>query len=522
MGPDSFQVLLIEDNPLDACVIREYLDASDPNGLHLKHVDRLSAGLARLAGDRFDAVLLDLNLPDSSGMDTVVQVHRCTPHVPIVVLTGADPREFGVDALKAGAEDYLAKEDLNPNLLVRTIRYAIERAGHRRADQQYQEEAARYRQLLGAVTSYTYSVTFGNGVPVSSRHTLGCLSATGYTPEEYASDPYLWFRMIHRDDRDMVRRYLAEVHAGKKVAPIEHRILHKDGRTRWIRNTVIQRHDQDGSLLGYDGVVEDISERRQAEEALRDRSAHLLAAQEIQRRLWPVAAPGLSGFDIAGASYPAEFAAGDYFDYLSMPDGSLGLVIGDVAGHGLGPSIVMALTYAHLRSLAHVYDSIGDILVHLNQFLLNETDHFVTLLFARLTPADRSIVAVNAGHPPGYVFDSSGRIKAQIGSTSLPLAVLPGAEFPACDPITLEPGDAMLLFTDGIPEARSPAGAQFGVARMLDVVAANRQRPAQEIIEAIYRAVRDFCWPGEPIDDVTAIVINVLVEGAIFSERADP
>ena len=299
----------------------------------------------------------------------------------------------------------------------------------------------------------------------------------------------------------------------RELPPIEHRILHKDGSTRWIRNTIIHRYDEQRRLSGYDGVVEDISERKRVEEVVRQREAHLLAAEAIQARLWPKAPPWLPGFDIAGAVYPAEFAAGDYFDYIPMPDGSVGFVVGDVAGHGLGPGIVMALAYAHLRSLVQVHNDIQDILTRLNRFLINETDHFVTFLFGRLIPGTRSFVAVNAGHPPGYVLDRCGHVKAQVGSTTLPLAVLPDAEFPSCDPVMLKPGDLVLLFTDGIPEARSPGGTVFGNERMLEVVGTNRDRPAVEIVEAIHCAVQEFCCPGKPCDDITAIVIKVEAEG---------
>ena len=131
----------------------------------------------------------------------------------------------------------------------------------------------------------------------------------------------------------------------------------------------------------------------------------------------------------------------------------------------------MALAYAHLRSLTQVHNDISSLLTQLNRFLVNETDHFVTLLFGRLMPGTGSFVAVNAGHPPGYVLDRCGQIKAQIGTTTLPLAVLPDAKFPCCNPVVLEAGDVVLLFTDGIPEA-GPRRRRFGNSRMLEVVRA--------------------------------------------------
>ena len=392
-----------------------------------------------------------------------------------------------------------------------------ERAGHPRADQEYldrvekalYESEQRYRELLAAITSYTYSVAFVNGVPIATRHTAGCLGATGYRPEDYAADPYLWFRMIHPDDRGQVQQYVAKILDGKRTQPIEHRILHKHGGVRWIRNTIIQRRDEAGLLVGYDGLVEDVSARKEAEQALWEREAHLLAAEAIQARLWPRAPPALAGFDIAGASYPAEFAAGDYFDYVTMPDGSVGLVVGDVSGHGLGPAIVMALTYAHVRSLAQIYSQPAEILTQLNRFLVDETEPFVTLLFARLVPNVRSLTWVNAGHPPGFILDSMNNIKARLESTTVPLAVLPNPEFRSHDAVTLESGDMVLLLTDGILEARSAADTVFGIAGALEIVAADRSRPAGEIVAAIIRGVREFCSPENPKDDLTAMVIKV-------------
>ena len=123
----------------------------------------------------------------------------------------------------------------------------------------------RYRQLLSAVTSYTYTVKLRDGEPLSTEHSRGCVSATGFSPEDYASDPNLWITMVHPDDREMVRRHVAKVLAGEAVQPLEHRVLHKDGSTRWVRDTVFQHFDQAGRLTHYHGVVEEITEKKRAE-----------------------------------------------------------------------------------------------------------------------------------------------------------------------------------------------------------------------------------------------------------------
>ena len=523
MESESLRLLLIEDNPIDVQVIRGFLARTNGLSIELEHAGQLSLGMARLREQRFDAALLDLNLPDSVGLITVNQVHACKPDVPIVVLTGEDADELALQAVRAGAEDYLSKSELEPKLLLRSIRYAIERSGHRRTDEKLRQSETQsrkvelalgereqaYRELLAAVNNYTYSVKVENGVPVATDHSWGCLAITGYIPEDYKLDPYLWINMVHPDDRDLVRHYVATVLAGEKVPAIEHRIIRRDGAIRCVRDTIVPHHDSN-RLERYDGLVEDVTDLRIAEHALREREMQLLAAQKIQERLLPEAPPVLPGFDIGGGSYPAEFAAGDSFDYLTMSDGTVGFVISDVSGHGFGPALLMASTSTAIRLLTETETDLSEILARVNRFLAKETDdRFVTLLLGCLDPQSRSFHYASAGHPTGYVLDSAGRVRVRLKSMAPPLAIVPTMQFPAAAPVALQPGEIVVLLTDGIQEAMSPLGEQFGTERLLEVVRANHTRKAAEIVESLYRAVCQFSHRKKPIDDVTTIVIKV-------------
>jgi PAS domain S-box-containing protein len=266
---------------------------------------------------------------------------------------------------------------------------------------------------------------------------------------------------------------------------------------------------EEGLLVS--SAIRDITERKRVERFLHENSAQMLAAQKIQQRLLPSASPNIPGFDIAGAVYPAEFAAGDYFDYLPMADQSVGVVVGDVSGHGLGPSLLMASTHAYLRTLSQSGNNVPDMLAMVNSSLLAETedDRFVTMLFACINPKTRTIVCANAGHPTGYVLDSPGAIKALLESEAMPLGVMPGTKFPVGEPITLDPGDLVVLLTDGILEAMAPDGEFFGSQRVLDVVRENRHGKAAEITVALREAVRVFSQQEDLTDDVTAVVIKV-------------
>ena len=136
---------------------------------------------------------------------------------------------------------------------------------------------SRYRRLLHSVSGYVYSVAVQNGRAVSTTHGPGCLAVTGFAPEDYASDDFLWYRMIHPEDRRIVEDAVARVLSGGAVAPLEHRILHRDGSLRWIRHTIVPHVGPAGELVGYDGLIEDVSERKKAEEELRALSERLEA-----------------------------------------------------------------------------------------------------------------------------------------------------------------------------------------------------------------------------------------------------
>jgi sigma-B regulation protein RsbU (phosphoserine phosphatase) len=510
------------------------------------------------------------------------------------------------------------------------IREVTER---RQTEEALRNSEERYRQLLAAVTTYTYSVVLEQGVPVSTEHSSGCVGATGYSPADYRNAPSLWIEMVPAEDRPVVRQHVAAVLAGQVVPPLEHRIIHKDGSTRWLRDTIVPHHDAAGRLCRYDGMVEDITERKRSEErfrqllestpdamlitdrggrivlvnerteqvfgyrreellgqsvemlvpgqlreiharhragymaqpqtrpmnagmelsalgkngrefpaeislrpvateegmlvfcavrditerkkaehALRENAAQLLAAQRIQEHLLPRHAPNIPGLDIAGASYPAEFAAGDYFDYLPMSENLLGIVVGDVAGHGFGPALLMASIHAHLQSLVQTHAEVEKILALVNAAVLRETDddRFVTILLGQLDLHTRTFVYCNAGHPDGYVLDAAGRVKARLESASLPLGICANNPFVAGHPVALECGDLLLLLTDGILEAQGCDHAQFGIARTLEMVQTHRHRTAAEIIRRLHDAAVDFSEQHKIADDLTAVIVKVL------------
>jgi PAS domain S-box-containing protein len=146
------------------------------------------------------------------------------------------------------------------------------------------ESEQRYKRLLDSVTDYVYSVTVEDGQAVSTVHGPGCEAVTGYTSEEFEGDQTLWYRMIFEEDRPAVLAQADRISSGELPPPLEHRIIHKDGSVRWIRNTPVPRKNEAGTLIGYDGLVYDITERKLAEVQLTRANAELAANEEVLKR----------------------------------------------------------------------------------------------------------------------------------------------------------------------------------------------------------------------------------------------
>ncbi len=135
-------------------------------------------------------------------------------------------------------------------------------------DEILSESEMRYRRMVDAVTPYTYSVEVKEGRAVSTRHSTGCLAVTGYSQQDYENDPHLWYAMIHPEDRQIVENAVNKIMSGDEVLPVEHRLIRRDGTVVWVRNTMVPYRDENGRLLRYDGLIENITERKKMEEEL--------------------------------------------------------------------------------------------------------------------------------------------------------------------------------------------------------------------------------------------------------------
>lgn len=353
-------------------------------------------------------------------------------------------------------------------------------------------------------------------------------SILGYAENEIENRFDEWETRLHPADRERALATIRDYLEGRTPTyELEHRLRHKDGSYRWIIARGAAVYDAHGKPSRMVGSHIDVTERKLAEESLRLTHAQFLAAQKIQEHLLPETPPVIPGLEIAGACHPSHFTAGDYYDYLVMEDGSLVVVIADVMGHGFGPALLAATIHACLRSADGTSLGIGQIAAQMNRLLCRatEADRFVTVILVHLDPKTLRLEYINAGHPTGYVLDAAGSVKAALESAFMPLGLDREANFPVSDPVALDPGDLLLLMTDGILETLSPQDQQFGSKRTVEVASANRSASASDLIAAIRDATTAHAQRGEQLDDITAVVLKiakpvcqVMVQPAILAD----
>jgi sigma-B regulation protein RsbU (phosphoserine phosphatase) len=302
----------------------------------------------------------------------------------------------------------------------------------------------------------------------------------------------------------------------------------KDGTFYMAEQTIAPVFDKAGNIVNYISIHEDVTLRQSAEEALRAdaaREARELAEQEchdlreelaiartVQQRMFPKSAPEIAGFDIAGRAYPAGETGGDYFDFIPLRDGTLGIVIGDVCGHGLGPALLTAELRGFLRAVTLCCTELPRMLEVANTFFGEDTEEgqFATLLFAELDPVRRTLRHAAAGHE-GLCLDAQGKL-SKLPATGMVLGLMERIGVRALPARPLREGDVFVFVTDGLQETQTTDQELFGVERILDVVRRHQQQPAAGIVEALYAASQQFAAGAPQHDDVTIVIVKVLPE----------
>ncbi|HSS20128.1 MAG TPA: GAF domain-containing SpoIIE family protein phosphatase [Pyrinomonadaceae bacterium] len=236
----------------------------------------------------------------------------------------------------------------------------------------------------------------------------------------------------------------------------------------------------------------------------------LEVARQVQLELLPAKDPQLDGYDISAYNFPTEEVSGDYYDWVKIYDDQIGLVIADVSGKGVPAALLMAFLRASLRAATHIGYSPHISMAKVNYLLWEsiERNQFVTAFYGTLDVANRTLSYANAGHNPPLLLKENGDYRF-IDRGSVPLGMFRETRYHEYY-LTTEPGDLLVLYTDGATEAQNAEGEEFGRERLAQAVKANRQLRARDLVTAIHTEVISWTDGLGATDDVTFFVIKAL------------
>jgi phosphoserine phosphatase RsbU/P len=236
----------------------------------------------------------------------------------------------------------------------------------------------------------------------------------------------------------------------------------------------------------------------------------LEVARQVQLELLPAKDPQLEGYDISAYNFPTEEVSGDYYDWVKIYEDQIGLVIADVSGKGVPAALLMAFLRASLRAATHIGYSPHISMAKVNYLLWEsiERNQFVTAFYGTLDVANRTLSYANAGHNPPILLKRNGDFRF-IDRGSVPLGMFRETRYHEYY-LTTEPGDVLVLYTDGATEAQNPAGEEFGRDRLADAIKVNQHLKARELITAIHGEVLNWTDGQGATDDVTFFVIKAL------------
>jgi serine phosphatase RsbU (regulator of sigma subunit) len=301
---------------------------------------------------------------------------------------------------------------------------------------------------------------------------------------------------IAEDDRVVTRWRMRGIHHG------EFRGIAPTGEEVEINGIGIFRFSPEGKVVeSWDSYDQFGIMRQSFEQELR-------VARGIQQTLLPKDLPRLAGWEMAGYYQPAREVGGDFYDFLELEDGQLGLVVGDATGKGIPAALVMATTRSMLRAVSQASDSPGEVLRRANDPLVMDIppNMFVTCLYAILEPESGRLRYANAGHDLPY--RRHGGEAEELRARGMPLGLMPGMEYEEKE-IVLEKGDRVLFYSDGLVEAHDPGGEMFGFPRLRRLIAAHGAGSGDKLVDFLLTELARFTGEGwEQEDDITLVTLQ--------------
>lgn len=468
-------ILIIEDDPT---LLRGLKDNFESRGYRVRTAADGEAGLDAALANPPDLILLDIMLPRLNGYEICRAIRERQLDMPIIMLTAKGQEEDIILGLNLGADDYVTKPFRIRELLARVKAFLRRR-------QVKELEVLRFGDCELDLASHQL-FRRGTEVPLTSKE----------------------FRMlehfVRRRGRALTRDEIMNAVWGHSV------IVTSRSVDRCV-TTLRAKIEPDSHHPTFIQTIRDIGYRFEVPEAAEgaDPMTEMETARDVQRRLLPQREPPLKTLDYAGCCIPARAVGGDYYDYLELDSGRVGLLLADISGKGVSAALLMANLQACVRSqTAAAGDDLPRLLASVNGMLCQSFDpqRFATLFIGMYDDKKRRLVYANCGHVPPLLVRRDGRVE-RLDATALILGAFAAWECTTQD-VGVAPGDTLVVYSDGITEATNASGEPFGEQRLLAAAAAKLGAPASQLVEAILRRVRDFA-NGLQQDDMTLLVASV-------------
>jgi sigma-B regulation protein RsbU (phosphoserine phosphatase) len=532
MESESLKVLLIGKDERFARgvadLLREGGGANEP-----ARAPTVNAGLAQLGQNAFDAALFDVPAADNDGLSQITLLAVQAPRVPIIVIGPANDERFAAEAVRAGAQDYLPKEKLEARGLRSAIRCAIERQHEHVA---LIEEKDNYYGIFDHLVEGVFRTTPDGHYSLAN---VALARIYGYdSPAELVASIKDIARKLYVEPgrRDEFVRLMQE---HDTLSGFESKIYRKDETIIWIAENCRAVRNAEGKLLYYEGTVEDITERKRAEDQIRRATGelsrsreelraknlimeeNLRMAREIQTSMLPQqypifpknVPPEQSAFQFVHRYEPAESVSGDFFSVSALSDNEAAMFICDVTGHGVRAALVTAMIRALAEELKPLARDPGIFLRKLNSDLCSilKSTGSPTLTTAFYLVADWTTGVMrfaNAGHPkPLFIRRSAGRVEPLVnvtGQSQPALGLFDDPPYQTTE-VALEPGDFVMLFTDGLYEVQGLNEELYSQERMMMDVQNLLAKSNRELFDELLEAIRVFSVSHEFDDDVCIV-----------------
>ncbi len=247
-----------------------------------------------------------------------------------------------------------------------------------------------------------------------------------------------------------------------------------------------------------------------AEAAKRQLEMELQTARDILKRILPEKLAEVDGYELCAFQEPCYTVGGDLYDVLRLPDGRLVILMGDVAGKGLGAALIVSTIMPIVQLFAEEFPEPIRVMSRLNRQLWRSTDRirFATVFLGILDPGTGRLEYVNAGHNPPLLIDRDGSTR-EVPATGLPVGMFEDASYEA-GTVSVRPGELLMLYSDGVPEAQDASGDEYGMTRFQELLCRERGRRVSGIVECVTGNLREFMSGCMPTDDVTMLAIRRL------------